>query len=189
MPGLLIEAPPRVREAFDHAWAPMTALATHARCLPGELYQVLLGFSGGFVVVSTGESRYVAGSVDLGRWQARNVAFVSVEDLARDNERPLHVIGHLIDHHLGCGGDPDGLWLSQGGGVNSPWLEAGVRLSRLFALGYGADEIAQENAQDYFAQSLALYCRDRQRLNVADPQIYKWLRNTLWNRAFWTLTG
>jgi hypothetical protein len=123
--------------------------------------------------------------VELGQRQAHNVAFVSVDDLARDNDRPLHVIGHLIDHHMGCGGDPDGQWLSQGGGVNSSWLEAGARLSRLFALGYGVDEVAQHNVKDYFAQSLAYFCRDRQRLNAADPQIYKWFRSTLWDRAFW----
>jgi hypothetical protein len=52
-------------------------------------------------------------------------------------------------------------------------------------LGYGVDEVAQSHPRDYFAQSLALYCRDRGRLNVADPQIYRWFRSTLWNKAFW----
>jgi hypothetical protein len=95
------------------------------------------------------------------------------------------VLGHLIDHYLGCGGAADGHWLSEGGGVTPAWQAAGARLPALFALGYGLDEVAQSNARDYFAQSLALYCRDRQRLNVADPQIDKWFRNTLWNDAFW----
>ena len=115
----------------------------------------------------------------------QNVAYVSVEDLADDNERPLHVIGHLIDHHLGCGGDPDGPWLSDGAGVAPRWQEAGARLPRLFALGYGLDEVALANVRDYFAQSLAFYCLDRRRLNVADPQIWKWLRTNLWDNGFW----
>ncbi len=113
-----------------------------------------------------------------------NVAFVSVEDLARDNDRPLHVIGHLIDHHLGCGDDPDGLWLTGGGGVTPGWQQAGNRLAGLYPLGYGVDEVARSSVRDYFAQSLAIYCRDRQRLDVADPQICRWLRNTLFDERF-----
>jgi hypothetical protein len=59
-------------------------------------------------------------------------------------------------------------------------------LVRLFPLGYGLDEVALSGPRNYFAQSLAFYCRDRQRLNVADPQIDKWLRSTLWQAGFWT---
>ena len=65
------------------------------------------------------------------------------------------------------------------------WQEAGQRLLHLYALGYAIDDIARASVQDYFAQSLALYCTDRQRLNVADPQIDKWFRSTLWDEAFW----
>jgi hypothetical protein len=108
-----------------------------------------------------------------------------VEDLARGNERTLYVLGHLVDHHLGCGGDAGGLWLSGGGGTTPVWKEAGARLPRIFALGYAADEVARSNPRDYFAQSLALYCRDRQGLEVADPQITKWLRSTLCAKGFW----
>jgi hypothetical protein len=63
--------------------------------------------------------------------------------------------------------------------------QAGERLPRLFALGYGVDEVAQADVRDYFAQSLAIYCQDRKRLNVADPQIVKWFRSTLWSDGFW----
>jgi hypothetical protein len=115
------------------------------------------------------------------------VAYVSVEDLALGNERPAHVLGHLLDHHLGCGGDVNGLWLSDGGGISARWREAGQRLAALFALGYGVDAVAQSNVREYFAQSLALYGRERQRLNVADPQICKWLRSTLWDETFWNM--
>ena len=65
------------------------------------------------------------------------------------------------------------------------WKEAGARLPGLFALGYGVDEVAQSSIREYFAQSLAFYCQDRRRLNVADPQIHKWFRSTLWDEAFW----
>jgi hypothetical protein len=65
------------------------------------------------------------------------------------------------------------------------WQLAGERLPRLFSLGYAVDNVAESSVQDYFAQSLALYCRERQHLNTADPQIYKWLRTTLWDKGFW----
>jgi hypothetical protein len=55
----------------------------------------------------------------------------------------------------------------------------------LFPLGYGIDEVALANPRNYFAQSLAIYCRGRQRLNTADPQIEKWFRSTMWQAAFW----
>jgi len=163
----------------------MTAMANHLRQLPSGLWDHLLSRDRGFVFIRTQESAYVPGPATIRHQPVYNVAHVSVEDLANDNERPLHVLGHLIDHHLGCGGDPHGTWLSSGGGVTPRWREAGQRLPRLYALGYAVDDIAQASVEDYFAQSLALYCRDRQRLNVADPQIDKWFSSTLWDAAFW----
>jgi hypothetical protein len=115
----------------------------------------------------------------------KNVAFVSVEDLAVDNERPIHVIGHLIDHHLGGGGGPDSPWLTDGSGQNPKFKEAAARLPGLFSLGYAVDDIAATDVREYFAQSLACYCRERRKLNASDPQIYKWFKSTLWNDAFW----
>ncbi|MGD2207181.1 MAG: hypothetical protein PVH17_10405 [Anaerolineae bacterium] len=185
MPQLLVQAPPWVRGVFDHAWAPMQALTRQVSSLPDALCDYLMACEVGFLAICPGESRYQLGPGRIRDREVQNVAYVSVEDLAHDNERPLHVIGHLIDHHLGCGGDPKGPWLTDGGGATPGWQEAGGRLPGLFALGYGPDEIALSDVRNYFAQSLALYCRERQRLNVADPQIHKWFRSVLWNKGFW----
>jgi hypothetical protein len=185
LPDLLSQSPPWVRGVFDHSWAPMEAMARQVACLPSALLDHLLTCDSGFVAICAGESRYTPGPTMLRHQQVQNVAFVSVIDLATDNDRPLHVIGHLIDHHLGCGGDSNGRWLSEGGGTKPQWKQAGERLPRLFALGYAADSVAQSDVRNYFAQSLALYCRERQRLNVADPQICKWFRSTLWDQGFW----
>lgn len=164
----------------------MSAFEERVRPLPAAMWPMLQGFPGGYVaLVADDRSRYQPGPASIRGQSVDNVAFVSVQDLARDNERPLHVLGHLIDHHLGCGGGPTGAWLSDGGGTTQQWQEAGARLARLFALGYGADEVARSNLHDYFAQSLALYCREQKRLNAADPQIEKWLRNTIWSDLFW----
>lgn len=176
-PNLLPQSPPWVRAHFDHAWAPMQALERQLRPLPPALWDLLLDYPGGIVLITAGASRYAPGPAILRGQAVQNVAYLSAADLARQNERPLHVIGHLLDHYLGCGGDPDGPWLSEGGGLTDRWREAGARLPRLFALGYGLDETAQANVRDYFAQSLAFYYLDRRRLNVADPQITKWFRS------------
>lgn len=185
MPGLLSQSPPWVRGVFDHTWAPMEAMARQILGLPAGLWGFLLSLNSGFVAISSGDSQYIPGPARLRQKTVENVAHVSVADLAQDNERPLHVLGHLLDHHLGCGGAAEGLWLSEGGGLVPEWQLAGERLPRLFSLGYAVDGVAGSNVQDYFAQSLALYCRDRQHLNTADPQIYKWFRSTLWDKGFW----
>lgn len=185
MPDLLSQSPPWVRGVFDHSWAPMRALSQQIQLLPAHLWSQLLRWDGGYVAICTGDSNYVPGPTTIRHQRMTNVAFLSVEDLAVDNERPLHVLGHLIDHHLGCGGRADGPWLSNGGGTSDRLRQAGKRLPELFALGHGVDPIAQSSIRDYFAQSLALYCRDRNRLNVADPLIHKWFRSTLWDKALW----
>jgi hypothetical protein len=185
MPDLLSQSPPWVRGVFDHSWAPMRALVQQLDLLPPHLLRWLLEWEDGYAAVCTGRSEYKPGPATIRHQHVLNVAFVSVEDLAADNERPLHVLGHLIDHHLGCGGDSQGQWLSSGGGVSDRWRRASQRLSEMFALGHGADAVAESSVRNYFAQSLALYCRDRQRLNVADPLIHKWFRTTLWDRSFW----
>ncbi|HSR30810.1 MAG TPA: hypothetical protein VLY63_09620 [Anaerolineae bacterium] len=185
MSDLLNQSPPWVRSVFEHTWAPMQAMASQIRPFPQSIWDWLLKSDGGYVAICAEDSRYEPGPVIVRHRRVQNVAYVSIEDLAQDNDRPLHVIGHLLDHYLGCDGDADGPWLSEGGGATFKWQEAGERLPRMFTLGYGVDEIARTEVREYFAQSLAFYCRNRERLNVADPQICKWFRSTLWNEAFW----
>ena len=185
MPNLLSQSPPWIRSVFGHSWAPMRALVEQLDCLPPHVWRKLLEWESGYVAICNGKTRYSPGPASIRQLHVTNVAFVSIEDLALANEGPLHVLGHLIDHHLGCAGRADGPWLSEGGGISHGWQEAGQRLPDLFALGYAADPVAQSSVRDYFAQSLALFCLDRQRLNVADPQIEKWLRTTIWNEGGW----
>jgi hypothetical protein len=184
-PDLLAHAATSVRRRFQHDWAPVQALAKELSPLPSRLAEFLLDLGSGFALITAGESGYQPGPLRLRRQGVVNVAFVSVTDLADGNERPLHVLGHLIDHHLGCLGEATGAWLSEGGGVSPDWQAASARLGRLFQLGYGVDAVAQSHVRDYFAQSVAAYCRDRRLLNVSDPQMCKWLRATLWDAAFW----
>ena len=117
----------------------MQALASEVACLPAQLWPFLLSHDGGWIVIHAGRSHYTVGTIQVAGFDRRNVAFISVEDLARGDDMPLHIVGHLIDHYLGCGGDLDGAWLSTGGGLAPHWREAGKRLQRLFDLGYAVD--------------------------------------------------
>ena len=184
-PNLLAQSRPWVRGVYEHTWAPMRDLERQLRCLPADLFGFLLECEGGYAVITPGASHYVPGAAVIRQRQVQNVAYIAVEDLAKDTEQPLHVIGHLVDHYLGCGGVLDGPWLSEGAGLKPAWQAAGERLVRLFPLGYGIDDVALASPRNYFAQSLAIYCRERQRLNTADPQIEKWFRSTVWQAAFW----
>jgi hypothetical protein len=185
-PGALDELPGAARRAYEHEWAPVESLGRLLDCLPAGLWRTLLQWESGYAVLDAGESRYEPGEFDFRGRTLRGGALVSLVDLAgRDPSRVLHAIGHLVDHHLGCGGAEEGVWLSEGGGVMPAWREAGRRLPRLFDLGYGFDEIALSGVRDYFAQSLAAYCRERPALTVADPQIARWFRTTLWSPGFW----
>ncbi len=56
-PDLLSQAPPWVRRVFDHAWAPMQALARQVSPLPPALCAFLMDHERGFVVISGDESR------------------------------------------------------------------------------------------------------------------------------------
>ena len=186
-PGALDEVAGPAREAYAHEWAPVQLLGQRLACLPDGLWPTLLQWESGYVLLHAGESRYEPGSIDLRGRALRGVALVSLVDCAgHAPNRVLHVVGHLIDHHLGCGGGQEGAWLSEGGGMTGEWQRAGERLRGLFGLGYGCDEQARSSAREYFAQSLAAYCRDRRALGVADPQAAKWLRTTLWDKRFWT---
>jgi len=186
VPGELERLPPAARSAYAHDWAPVQVLGRHLAGLPPALWDALLAWESGYAVLVSGESSYHPGAFAFRGQPWKGIAFISLEDLAgRSAGLVLHVVGHLVDHHLGCGGAEQGTWLSEGGGMTPAWREAGLRLARLFDLGYGLDEVARSNARDYFAQSLVAYCCDRRRLTAADPQIAKWFRTTLWDPAFW----
>jgi hypothetical protein len=184
-PNLLSRAAPATRRRFAHAWAPTVVVQRQVRVFPAALQDYLARCPTGWLVVAPRSSGYAPGPQPLRGTTLHHVAYLSVDDLAAGNEAPLHAIAHLIDHHLGCGGAEEGPWFSEGGGPTPGWQEAGARISGLFALGYAVDPVAAASLRDYFAQSLAVYCLDRQRLNVADPKIYRLLKSTLLSDAFW----
>jgi len=147
--------------------------------------QHILGHERGHILLTHRSSSYQEGRTAFGGGELSGLARISLADMSSDSPRSMHILGHLLDDLLGKGDEPEGRWLSQGGGTHPRLVEVGRRLQRLFPLGYGVDEVARENPRDYFAQSWALYWQDRERLNVADPLMFKLLRNTLLAAAFW----
>jgi hypothetical protein len=130
-------------------------------------------------------SHYEPGEQAFRRLRLRNVAFVRLSELAEGSLEAMVPLGHMLDHLLGSGGTVDGLWLSNGGGISPALRQVGGRVRELFPLGYGFDEAACCDARSYFARSLALYLHDRRALNVADPQIERLLRTTVFSGSFW----
>lgn len=183
-PRTLDLSPLHLRERFGNIWAPLEELTRRLRPLPAGLVRYWLAQRGGHVIIVHHPSRYEAGDQPFGSQSLHNVAYVSLSDLASDSIEALVVVGNLLDHLLGSGGE-EGPWLSSGGGTNSPLREVGARIAEYFPLGHGFDEMARTDPNAYFARSLAQYLHDRRSLNAADPLVEKLLRQTLLSDAFW----
>ncbi len=174
-----------VRRRYSNMWEPVEDVATRLHSFPLGLVRFWLSQPGGHVVLTNLPSSYVGGELRLKHGPASNVACVGIADLAAGSPEALVPLGHLLDHLAGCGGAPEGQWLSEGGGISPDLVAVGMRVQKLFALGYGFDTAARRDERTYFARSLAMYLTDRRVLNVADPQIEKLFRTTLFSEGFW----
>lgn len=94
-----------------------------------------------------------------------------------------------LDHLLGCGGAPQGQWLSEGGGISPRWQDVGARMYRLFSLGYGGSERAVSCSRFYLAEGLVQYADDRRALHASDPKLARLLNDTLLSPSFWMAAG
>ena len=83
LPNLLPQSPPWVRSVFQHAWAPMKALAEAIQPLPADLWPFLLGRDGGMAAVCPGESRYVPGPATIGMYFAMKRIAISLSSVTR----------------------------------------------------------------------------------------------------------
>lgn len=184
-PGALARVGTAVGEHFDNPWAAVEALARQLHPFPSGLLRFWAAQERGHVLIGPRDGGYVPGPQPCGRRTLDGVAHVALADLAAANDRPLELIGYLLDHLLGCRGALAGAWLSDGGGITPRWQEVGRQVQELFALGYGQSAAARQDAHAYFAQGLAAYCRHRQALNVADPRLERLLRRTVMSDAFW----
>jgi hypothetical protein len=86
---------------------------------------------------------------------------------------------------MGSQGNPEGERLSDGFGVVPQLEEIGRRIRDYAALGYLDDLTDTRGPREYFAAAFALYLTEPQSLNVADPHIYRLLRNSVLSESFW----
>jgi hypothetical protein len=175
----------RAQRHFEHIWAPLAHFASRLQPFPAGLLRFWLGQPGGHVVITHLPSRYHPGEEMLKRQRLRNVAYVRLSDLVEHPLEALVPLGHLLDDLLGSKGEGHDRRCSEGGGANEALREVGVRVMKLFPLGYGFDAAACRDVRTYFARSLALYLHDRRSLNAADPQIERLLSTTLLSDGFW----
>jgi hypothetical protein len=184
-PRALELSPTSTQTRFRHIWASLDELLSRLRPLPIGLVRFWMDQPGGHIIITHLPSYYEPGEQAFRRQRLRNVAFVRLSDLAEGSLEALVPLGHLLDHLLGSGGTAGGLWLSEGGGICPGLREVGRRVRELFPLGYGFDEAACRDARSYLARSVSLYLHDRRALNIADPQIERLLRTTLFSGVFW----
>lgn len=183
-PGVLRQADPALAGQYDSQWAPVERLTSLVSALPAGALHFLANHPEGRLRVSS-RSGYVAGEFTWREQLHRNVAFFSLYDL----ESPftcMCITANLLDHLLGCHGEADGRWLSDGGGTTPDLETTGSEINQLYHLGYGIDEEARQAPSDYLARSLAWFIEDRRALNVADPRMERLLGRTLMNESFWT---
>jgi hypothetical protein len=138
----------------------------------------------GHVVIGGQTSAYQPGPVQVRGRTLINVVHITSLDVLKDEAAVLFALAGLFDHLLGCGGEAEGLWLSEGGGLTLEWRKVGKRILELFQLGY-APGAAAGSPRTYFAWGLALYCTDRRALNLADPLLERLLRTTVMSSGFW----
>ncbi|NLG27716.1 MAG: hypothetical protein GX557_07370, partial [Chloroflexi bacterium] len=62
---------------------------------------------------------------------------------------------------------------------------AAERYQRVWALGYGAQELGAATARDYWARSLELYLTQPRRLSVLAPQLYRFYHTGLLRESWW----
>ncbi|HIC90051.1 MAG TPA: hypothetical protein EYP04_11715 [Anaerolineae bacterium] len=184
-PGMLARVPTAISEHFSSPWAPAQLLVKQLAPLPVGLLRWWASHSCGHVLIGTRASGYEPGGVVIRSKELRGVAYIRVTDLVKPDWELLVPIGRLLDHLLGCDCDEAGTWLSDGGGTTKALREVGQRLQRLFPLGYGLSQAAQNDPHAYFAEGFAYYCHDRRALNVVDPVLERLLRTTLMHERFW----
>jgi len=165
-------------------WAPARALANLLKPLPVEMLQWWLAQPTGHAVIGGRSSFYQPGPVEIKRRTLVNVVSVAPLDIMKDRAAVWSALGGLFDHLLGCGGNPHGLWLSEGGGVTPAWKDVGERVQEFFHLGYAPEE-ATQSPRAYFAWGFAMYLTRRRELNVIDPLLERLLRTTVMDGRFW----
>lgn len=182
-PSAWRRVPASVAARYDNQWGPVEELVLHLALLPVGLIGYLADHPRGYFIIGD-RTYYEPGTCEVqGKWLS-NVVHLAIADVA-SSFTCLCITAALVDHLLGCNGERDGLWLSDGGGISPTLVQLGEQIRRLHELGYGVDVAARHSRHVYLAHSLAWYILDRRRLNIEDPLMERLLKRSLMNERFW----
>jgi len=171
---------------FSSGWG---AAIESARLL-GRLPETALGWwaeqpNGHLLLTADDDSYHNSYQNRLGSDEWVGVASLPMEWLVGDEAKALAAALRPLDHLLGCGCDPAGPWLSDGGGISPRWQRVGAQIIELFSLGYGASPASREDPHRYLAEGLAQALLDRRGLNANDPKLERLIFSSLLSEGFW----
>ncbi len=92
-------------------------------------------------------------------------------------------VGIWLDYFAGSFGQQSRL--SEGVGATDSLLDAATRFQKIAELGYANDFLHTTDPSQLFVRAIVAYQLARRDLNTADPLLTRWLRNTIFNEAFW----
>jgi hypothetical protein len=161
--------------------------------LPAGLLERFVTHPAGYVIVvpqvppglPPRTSCYLEGEVPIEGQVFRNVACVLGQDLGWGSGVAQHELTHLLDHLLGSDGQPEGICLSEGGGVTPALRELGRQLQVLYQDRPPGDYRDWIGPRGYLARAAQCYCVRPAALQEEDPAMYHFLDDVLLAEAFW----
>jgi hypothetical protein len=183
--GALERAPAAVQGAWEHAWQPAELWLETLTALPVGMLRLWEQSQRGHLIFGLQPSAYRPGPQE---WQGANldgVCYLALVDLRSARQLALWATLAWIDHLLGSLGAADAPWFSDGHGCTPRLQAAAERYQRVWALGYGAQELGAATARDYWARSLELYLAQPRRLSALAPQLYRLYHTCLLRESWW----
>lgn len=173
-----------VQARFPSGWSAAIEMARLLDGLPEEAIGWWAEQPQGHLILTAAEDSYAA-TLLVDDEELQGIAQLPMAWLLEKPARGLAAALRPLDHLLGCGGQADGCWLSDGGGISPRWQRVGKEIAALFSLGNGVTEASRQDSHTYLAEGLALALTDRRWLNTQDPKLERLLGTTLLADGFW----
>lgn len=184
-PGAWVQSDAGVRSRLTSAWTAALRLVDLLGGMPEDALNWWAHHPRGHVLLTGNEEGYCLGERISGDRRLAAVALVPLQWIVTQPNQAVTAALYVIDHLLGCDGEPSGGWLSDGSGRSQRWHRIGRQIAALFPLGYGISDAAQQDPHKYLAEAVWLALDDRSQLNVADPKLERLLHHSLLNPGFW----
>lgn len=183
-PGAFRLMPAMLQRQLSSPWEASVRLVDTLSSLPDAALSWWADQPSGHLVLSAGEEGYRDYFTPTNREPLRSVAMIPIELTVTSPREALIRALFTMDHLLGCLGE-DGLWLSDGGGVDQRWQRIAQQLQQLFSLGYGLTDAERSDAHLYFATGLADAMLSDPSLVRNDPKLSRLMRTSILSEGFW----